>query len=121
MIFPRGTRLPLPTEPLLRSIRTYQPAHNIGHFRYLECSQLDDHGQPKGEISNWDQVLFPFDPDLQNRQDLTAEPVRWLAEQHGLSIREEYTCDASGNLRVKISAEPTGYESEFSIGQLAKL
>lgn len=121
MIFPRGTKLPSLTEPLLRSTRSYKPAHNIGHFRYLECSQLDEHGQPKGEISNWDQVLFPFDPDLQNRQDLSEETVGRLAEQHDLHIREEYTCDASGNLRVKISAEPAGYESEFSIGQLAKL
>jgi molecular chaperone DnaK (HSP70) len=120
LIFPRGMRLPAPGEPPLRSERVYQPAHNIGHFRYLECSQLDEHHQPTGEITNWDQILFPFDSHLQGNPDLASQPVSRLSEQKDLSIREEYTCDSSGNLRVKISAQPTGYAREFSIGQLAK-
>jgi molecular chaperone DnaK (HSP70) len=120
LIFPRGARLPAPGEPALRRERVYRPAHNIGHFRYLECSQLDEHHQPTGEITNWDQVLFPFDSHLQGNPDLASQPVSRLPEQRDLSIREEYTCDSSGNLRVKISAQPTGYAREFSIGQSAK-
>ena len=116
LIFPRGARLPAPGEPPLRSERNYRPVHNIGHFRYLECSRLDDHGQPMGEITNWGQILFPFDPHLQRHSDLITQPVRRHPGQDGQSIREEYTCDASGNLRVKISAHPAGYSSEFSIG-----
>jgi molecular chaperone DnaK (HSP70) len=121
LIFPRGARLPAPGESPLRSERVYQPAHNIGHFRYLECSQLDERGQPTGEISNWDQILFPFDPQLQNHSGLAEQPVKRLTEEYPLRIREEYTCDASGNLKVRISSEPTGYSNEYSIGQLAKL
>jgi len=120
LIFPRGARLPAPGEPELRSERVYRPAHNIGHFRYLECSQLDGQGQPAGEITYWDQILFPFDSQLQGHADLAAQPVHRLDEVNGARIREEYRCDASGNLRVKISAEPTGYAREFSIGQPAK-
>ena len=120
LIFPRGARLPAPGEPALRRERVYRPAHNIGHFRYLECSQLDEHHQPTGEITNWDQILFPFDSHLQGNPDLASQPVSRLSEQRDLSIREEYTCDSSGNLRVKISAQPTGYAREFSIGQSAK-
>jgi molecular chaperone DnaK len=120
LIFPRGARLPMAGEPALRNDRVYQPAHNVGHFRYLECSQLDGDGQPRGEITNWDQIQFPFDPQLENHPTPESQPVYRLAEGNGLSIREEYTCDASGNLRVKISAEPAGYTREFSIGQLAK-
>lgn len=116
LIFPRGARLPAAGEPPLRSERNYHPVHNIGHFRYLECSQLDEHGQPTGEITNWGQILFPFDPRLQHHADLTVQPVHRLTGQDGLSIREEYTCDAGGNLRVKISAQPTGYSREYSIG-----
>ena len=119
LIFPRGSRLPAPGEPALRSERVYQPAHNIGHFRYLECSQLDDHGQPVGEITNWDQVRFPFDPQLQHHSDLAAQPIAPLG-RHDLRVREEYTCDAGGNLRVKISADPAGYAREFSIAQSAR-
>jgi molecular chaperone DnaK (HSP70) len=119
LIFPRGSRLPAPGEPALRSERVYQPAHNIGHFRYLECAQLDKHGQPIGEIINWDQIRFPFDPQLQSQSDLAAQPIGPL-NRHDLRVREEYTCDASGNLRVKISADPAGYAREFSIAQSAR-
>jgi molecular chaperone DnaK (HSP70) len=120
LIFPRGSRLPAPGEPALRSERVYQPAHNIGHFRYLECSQLDDDGQPIGEITNWDQIRFPFDPQLHAHSDLAAQPVAPLNGWHNLRVREEYTCDASGTLRVKISADPAGYAREFSIAQAAR-
>ena len=119
LIFPRGAHLPAPGEPVLRSERVYQPAHNIGHFRYLECSQLDDHGQPIGEIVNWDQIRFPFDPQLQGHSDLAAQPISPIS-RHDLRVREEYTCDAGGNLRVRISSDPAGYAREFSIAQSAR-
>jgi molecular chaperone DnaK (HSP70) len=119
LIFPRGAHLPGPGEPALRSERVYQPAHNIGHFRYLECAHLDEHGQPVGEIVNWDQIRFPFDPQLQGSSDLSAQPIAPL-QHHDLRVREEYTCDESGNLRVRISADPAGYEREFSIAHGAR-
>jgi molecular chaperone DnaK (HSP70) len=122
LIFPRGVQLPAPGEEPLRIERIYTPAHNIGHFRYLESSQLDEHGQPKGEIANWDQILFPFDPALQQVADLSAVPVTLLADPDNLGdlrIREEYTCDSAGSLRVKIHAEPSGYMREYTIAQSA--
>lgn len=119
LIFPRGVRLPAPGEPPLHYERIYQPAHNIGHFRYLECSRLDEDGQPIGEITNWEQIQFPFDPQLWGRGDLDAEPVKPLNDAKGLTIREEYSCDSNGNLRVKISESPTGHAREYQIGQLA--
>jgi len=117
LIFPRGARLPRPDESPLAIERVYHPAHNVGHFRYLECSRLDEQGQPTGEITNWEQIRFPFDPRLQSDLDLSAYPVVRVTDQQNLTVRECYTCDASGNLRVKISAEPTGYTRNFVIGQ----
>jgi molecular chaperone DnaK (HSP70) len=117
LIFPRGSRLPQPGEPALSSERVYHPAHNVGHFRYLECSRLDERGQPLGEITNWEQIRFPFDPRLQSDLDLSAYPVQRLADQSNLIIHEKYTCDASGNLQVRISADPTGFTRKFLIGQ----
>jgi molecular chaperone DnaK (HSP70) len=117
LIFPRGSRLPRPGEPALSSERVYHPAHNVGHFRYLECSRLDERGQPLGEITNWEQIRFPFDPRLQRDLDLTAYPVQRLTDQHNLTVHEKYTCDASGNLQVRISADPTGFTRRFVIGQ----
>ena len=117
LIFPRGVQLPAPGEEALKIERIYRPAHNIGHFRYLECSQLDQQGQPKGEIANWDQILFPFDPGLRDRPDLGSIKVSLLGEPGELRIREEYTCDPAGNVRVKIHAEPAGYTREYTILQ----
>ncbi|MDR3737546.1 MAG: Hsp70 family protein [Terracidiphilus sp.] len=119
LIFPRGVQLPDSDELPLRIERIYRPAHNIGHFRYLECSQLDEQGQPKGEIANWDQILFPFDPSLQHHPDLASVPVELMANAADLRIREEYTCDFTGTVRVKIHAEPAGYSREYTIAQSA--
>jgi molecular chaperone DnaK (HSP70) len=116
LIFPRGAKLPSPGEPALHSRRAYQPAHNIGHFRYLECTHLNPHGQPTGEITNWDEILFPFDRQLQQESDLAGKAVSRFAVPEGFVVREDYTCDASGNLRVTISTESTGFVREYRIG-----
>jgi molecular chaperone DnaK (HSP70) len=116
LIFPRGAKLPAPGEPPLHQSRAYQPAHNIGHFRYLECTHLNPHGQPTGEITNWDEILFPFDRHLQQQTDLSGRPVSRFDAPQNFLVREDYRCDASGSLRVTISAESTGYVREYSIG-----
>ena len=92
--------LPEPGQPALRLERTYRPAHNIGHFRYLECSRLDERGQPIGEITNWEQIQFPFDPHLSAAVDLSTVPVESMTAENGQLAREEYTCDSNGSLRV---------------------
>jgi hypothetical protein len=120
LIFPRGVRLPLAGGPPLAVERVYQPAHNIGHFRYLESSQLNEQGQPTGEIANWDQVQFPFDPALRQSADLAAVKVAAFANPDGVTIRELYSCDFTGSVRVSISSSPSGYSREFSIAQSAK-
>jgi molecular chaperone DnaK (HSP70) len=117
LIFPRGIQLPTRGEEPLRMERIYRPAHNIGHFRYLESSQLDEHGQPKGEIANWDQIWFPFDPTLRGRDDLASIPVTLLGHSTGQTIREEYLCDSDGAVQVRIHAEPGGYSKTFAIAQ----
>jgi hypothetical protein len=118
-IFARGMRLPDRGEAVLRADRAYRPAHNIGHFRYLECSRLDERGQPLGEITNWEQILFPFDETLWDREDLSEVPVQAMIAEDGQLAREEYTCDADGNIHVKISALPSGRSRVFVIGQLS--
>jgi hypothetical protein len=111
--------LPAPGEQPLCVERLYQPAHNIGHFRYLESSQLNDQGQPTDEIANWDQIQFPFDAQLRHHPNLASVPIAQLANPGNLRIREEYTCDSTGSLKVKITATPAGYTREYSIAQSA--
>ena len=37
-LFEKGISLPSPCEPSLTICRSYSPVHNIGHFRFLECT-----------------------------------------------------------------------------------
>ena len=62
VLFPRGLELPRRGAPPLRVVRAYRPAHNIGHFRYVEASRIGEHGDPSGDLTIWDDIQFPFDP-----------------------------------------------------------
>jgi molecular chaperone DnaK (HSP70) len=117
LVFPRGTALPAPKQPPLRSVRSYQPAHNVGHFRYLECARLASDGRPVGEITDWDDIRFPFNPELQDRADLASVAVTRTPATNNFVIEETYTCDSSGNLAVAISNKSTGYEKTFRLGR----
>lgn len=117
LIFSRGTALPGPKQPPLRIMRCYRPAHNVGHFRYLECERLTGDGRPVGEITDWDHIRFPFDPNLQGRADLASVPVVRTPGIKNCVIEETYTCDSSGNLAVSISNKSTGYGEAFRLGR----
>jgi len=74
-LFSKGTQLPAPGEPPLVQSRQYTPVHNIGHFRYLECSHRTDEGCPAGDITVWDDIRFAFDPALRNNSDLPRHRI----------------------------------------------
>jgi len=118
-LFLKGTPLPAPGGAPLRVTRTYRPAHNIGHFRYLECSSSSDDGRPNGDISVWDEILFPFDPDLKNERDLAARAVVRSATAQQQEVEERYLCDASGSVTVSIVNIAAGYERSHQIGRWA--
>lgn len=120
VIFPRGAKLPSRGEGPLRIVRGYHPAHNIGHFRYLECGQLDANSQPEGEINNWDEIRVAFDPSLREVDDITEEPVRRSAPSQDAWIEEEYTCDASGDVKVKIRDSVTEQTNEYRLGRWSR-
>jgi hypothetical protein len=115
-IFLKGTPLPA-TGKSLTVIRRYQPVHNIGHFRFLECSHLDESQEPRGDIVAWDEVFFPFDPQLGDCE-LNKVPVcRWNGVLDR-AVEERYRCDALGIIEVVISNEATGVERRFAIRQI---
>jgi molecular chaperone DnaK (HSP70) len=117
LIFPRGTTLPGPKQPPLRQVRSYHPAHNIGHFRYLECARLSSDGRPVGEITDWDDIRFPFDPSLHVETDLKSVPVVRTSATNDFVIEESYCCDGSGNLTVEIANKSTDYKKTFRLGR----
>ena len=120
VIFPRGVKLPSRHDEPLRIVRSYRPAHNIGYFRYLECGQLGANNQPEGEISNWNEIRVSFDPRLPNSADLVAHPVRRTAPPEEVLIEEEYTCDANGEVQVRIRDRTRQQTNEFRLGRFSK-
>ena len=118
-LFPRGTRLPGAGEPPLINLRQYRPVHNVGHFRYLECSQISEEGQPGGDLAVWDEFRFPFDPTLSAEKDLTAVAVEHSQRADTQQIEERYTCDARAGITVTIRNLTSGYDRDYRLARWA--
>jgi molecular chaperone DnaK (HSP70) len=116
-LFERGTLLPTAGEPPLQRSRRYRPVHNIGHFRYLECSNRAQDGQPVGDITSWDEIRFPFDPGLQATASLDAKTVAYSPAAQACLVEEAYSCDAGGTVTVTISNLTAGYQREYRLGR----
>jgi molecular chaperone DnaK (HSP70) len=92
--------------------RMYRAAHNIGHFRFVECSRLVD-GRPDGDVTPYEPVLFPFDPALYDRDDLGRQPVgRW---NEGPDVEERYVVAPSGAVEVTLTTHPGVFERTFRL------
>lgn len=117
LLLPGGIQLPEPGQAPFQIVRAYQPVHNIGYFRYVECSRLGADQQPLGDITAWDEIRFPFDPVLKDSADLSGEPIRASANQSGDWVEEQYSCDSSGQVKVTIANRSAGYGREYRLGR----
>jgi molecular chaperone DnaK (HSP70) len=115
-LFEKGVALPAPGERALEINRTYNPVHNIGHFRYLECSHLDEQGQPCGDVTVWDDIQFPFDPAVRDTDNIEVV-LSPAAEAH--EIEEVYSIDASGTVTITIANLTARYERAYRLGRWA--
>jgi molecular chaperone DnaK (HSP70) len=116
-VFGKGTPLPRAGEPPIERARRYRPAHNLGHFRYLEASAVDESGRPAGDITLWDDILFPFDRATEAEPDLWAVPVRYSAAAASQSIAETWYCAANGAVEVELRNETSGHARRFRLGR----
>jgi len=116
-LFAKGTQLPVPGTAPLRISRCYSPVHNIGHFRFLECSHRNGDGAPTGEVAIWDDIYFPFDPSLAKHPSLNAETVIHTPRAQLQQIQESYECDASGSIAVTIANRSAGYTRTYRLGR----
>lgn len=115
-IVPKDASLPADGRTPLVVRRTYRAAHNIGHFRFVECSRLVN-GRPDGDVTPYDPVLFPFDPALRDRDDLGRQPVgRW---SDGPDVEERYVVAPSGAVEVTLTTRPAGFERTFRLERCA--
>jgi molecular chaperone DnaK (HSP70) len=115
VLFPRGTPLPAKGEPPLSVSRRYRPRHNLGRYRFLECSQLGPGGEPAGDILTWREAWFPFVPELQEVADLAAIPVEPAPAAEEREIEEVYRCTAAGLVEVVIIDTSTGHSRTFRV------
>jgi molecular chaperone DnaK (HSP70) len=114
-IFTRETILPSAGAAPLAFRRRYRAAHNVGHFRFLECSAMDETGRPRGHMVFSGDLLFPFEPRLAGQPDLGGITVQRMIGD-GPRIEEEYTLDEHGLVAVKITNLDAGFEKVFRIG-----
>lgn len=117
-LFAKGALLPSPGAEPVRIRRKYSPVHNIGHFRYLECSHVAA-GEPRGDLTAWDEILFPFEPALSEESDLSQAPVSHSDAAVSEQIEECYAADAGGGVTVTIRNLTSGYAREFRLGRWA--
>ena len=115
-IFAKETLLPHLGQPPLRVSRRYHPVHNVGHFRYLECSNLSNPQlEPSGDLIAWDEVYFPYAPGLQVEIRLEQVPVERWPEVGSIWVEEVYQCDAQGIIQVTISNQTADYSRTYRI------
>ena len=114
-IFEKDTRLPRKGAPPLTVVRRYRSAHNVGHYRFVECGALRD-GRPDGHVVPWDEIRFPFDAALRGREDLARVHVQRVGDD-GREVEERYTCDATGLFEVTVSVLDESFSRTYRIGR----
>jgi molecular chaperone DnaK (HSP70) len=120
LLFPCGLELPRRGAPPLRVVRSYRPVHNLGHFRYVDEARVDEDGQPSGDLTLWNDIQFPFDPALRSAPDLNLIDVSRRSEDAACDVEEEYSCDASGVVKVTICNRTAAYRREYTLGRWDK-
>jgi len=100
----------------LRITRTYNPVHNIGLLRYLECSSLGKAEEPEGDIALWQDVYFPYDPKLRDRKDLPKISIERHPGVSSQEVTETYEYNEQGIIQVEIENKTSGYKRLFTLG-----
>ncbi|HSB64055.1 MAG TPA: Hsp70 family protein [Thermoanaerobaculia bacterium] len=110
-IFPKGTALPASGAPPVSVTRRYRAAHNVGHFRFLECTRLTG-GRPDGDVTPWDEVLFPFERSLRGRALSTADVKRRTG---GPEVVETYALGSEGAVSMTLTDTSDGFSRTFTL------
>lgn len=114
-IFQAGAHLP-EREGIPLNVRiAYQPRHNIGHLRYLECSGVGPEGKPESGVRPWSDVLFPYDPAIPFEKRLAPEQVRPVENLGDQKIDETYLCDSDGVITVTLTRSSDGHSRSYEI------
>ena len=97
-------------------VRTYQAAHNVGHFRFVEYTETDAYGVPVGEVSPAGTVLFPFTRQLQEDRGVDLAEVAVERIDNGPLIEERYVVSSASTVQVTIKDLSTGFAVTCDLG-----
>jgi molecular chaperone DnaK (HSP70) len=112
-IFAKDTPLPPAGSPPIARVRRYRARHDVGHFRFLECSHLEpSSGTPAGDLMLRHEVLFPFDPALRDVPALDRVNVKSVA--NGPWVEERYECGPDGIVKLVLTAED-GFQKSYCL------
>ncbi|MEI8140390.1 MAG: Hsp70 family protein [bacterium] len=100
-VFQAGLRLPARGDAPISAEVRYRPRHNIGRFRYLECTSVDREGKPEAGLRTWSEILFPYDYSLAVNETLTPDQIMPRNDLAGEAV-ETYSCDSDGIITVQI-------------------
>jgi len=112
-IFGADAALPARGEGGAAYERTYRAAHNLGHFRFVECGTVSPSGAPDGDVTPVGEVVFPFDPALRGA-DLGGVAVARTGA--GPLVRERYQVDRHGIVEMTITDLGDGYTRAYRLG-----
>lgn len=113
-VFTKDTPLPsIDADEPLTIVRRYRAAHNVGHFRFVECSRLRDDGAPGGDVTPWCEVRFPMVSELRHRALEETEVLR--LPQADSEVEERYRCDSNGVIEVDLVNLTEGYQHTYRL------
>ncbi|MGZ6989420.1 MAG: Hsp70 family protein, partial [Thermoanaerobaculia bacterium] len=110
-IFTKGTALPAPGAAPLSVTRRYRAVHNVGHFRFLECTRLTG-DRPDGDVTPWDEMFFPFERGLRGHALSTSDVRRRL---EGPEVVETYALGSEGAVSVTVTDTADGFTRTFML------
>ncbi len=115
-IIEKSSRLK-PKSGTLRVKRTYNPIHNLGHLRFIECSSLGKSGEPSGDIADIKEIFFPYDPQLKNEEDLCHVPVISRPDLATQEVTETYSYDSRGIITVEVENLSAQYKKNYILSK----
>jgi molecular chaperone DnaK len=107
VLVPKDTPLPAAVS------RRYRAAHNVGHYRFVECGRIE-RGRPEGNLAAWDEIYFPFDRALRET-DLSRVAVERLGD--GPIVEEVYDCAADGTVQARLREVDDGFEQTVRLAR----
>jgi len=116
-LFEKDHPLPTKDEPETRLRRRYKPSHNIGLFRFQECSSLSS-GQPKGLVTVYKQIYFPFEPSLQGENLSSCKIIR-TPQPMDFEVEEIYTLNHRGEIQFKVINHQNGFTQSFQLSPMS--